>query len=169
MTELPSFLLPGPRSPRVPAAKHRPLGSVFIGRPPAKAGLVSFDVGVFQASAPALELLTLGKCGAAYVNFSLSFFFGNMFTWVKKKKENHTCARLHVCETVAGDGDKGPHSRRFTSSLFFMWALGQRYRWGQELEKPCLGWPETVTILPGMAGDEVGTPLMRAGGVRDDL
>lgn len=94
MTELPSFLLPGPRSPRIPAAKHRPLRSVFIGRPPAKEGLVSFDVGVFQASAPALELLTLGKCGAAYVNFSLFFFFletCSLGLKKKKRKESYVC------------------------------------------------------------------------------
>lgn len=155
--------LPPPAPPRVPAPKHRPLGSVFIGRPPGQSGLGFILVwGVFQACAPALELLTLGKCGAAYVNFSLFFFF---FVFVletcslglKEKNERkwwRVC--VHTGVTVAGrDG----HGRCVTSSLLFTWAVGWRNE-GPGTAKPCPGWPKMVSPA---AGGALGAPLVRAG------
>lgn len=90
----PPSSLPARRAQRQSSGpKLQPLGSVSTlrGCPP---GSIPLDLEVFQASAPPLELLTLGNCGAAYVDFSLVwglfgffwfFFFGNVFTWVKKK------------------------------------------------------------------------------------
>lgn len=90
---------------------------------------------MFQASAPALELLTLGNCGAAYVGFFFIlglflFWFG--FFWVfflEIKKE--------------GDGAGMRGSWCFTHPWFSLWG-GESV--GSGMEKACLGWPRAVSL-----------------------